>query len=387
MFTTQATRLRFFVVFVTIEGEVMRMKLVAIEPTPSPNNLKIIVEPAFTGRGVTYDKASRDMPPIIEDIVGLRGVKSVYAVSDFLAVERHPKHDWHDVMNEIRRAFGEDVPEVEANQMAADYEPVHVSVQFVLDVPMQLKLVKGDTEKRVGLSKRFVDAALDVQAQVKNVIQDRRWVEQAPRYGELEDVSVVAQEELEAAYPEERVARIVARAFGREADYEANANQLQSDDWKARLAFLDELEIVPDNMVYFRRALEDKVMAIRRQAVVMIGMFEENREEYVTYIEQALVDSSPIVRRTAGDTVSDWALPQSQPSMIEALKDKSKLVRWRAARFLFDCGDEQAVPALKIAEDDREFEVSLQARLAKERITSGETALGTVWQQISNRTK
>lgn len=387
MFTTQATRLRFFVVFVTIEGEVMKMKLVAIEPTPSPNNLKIIVEPAFSGRGVTYDKASQDVPETIRDIVALRGVKSVYAVSDFLAVERHPKHDWHDVMNDIRRAFGEDIAEGEASKLTADYEPVHVSVQFVLDVPMQLKLVKGEDEKRVGLSKRFVDAALEVQAQVKNVIQDRRWVEQAPRYGELEDVSAIAQEELEAAYPEERVIRIVARAFGREADYETNANQLQSDDWKARLAFLDELEVVSENMVYFRRALEDKMMAIRRQAVVMIGMFEENREEYVTYIEQALVDPSPIVRRTAGDTVSDWALSKSQPSMIEALKDKSKLVRWRAARFLFDCGDEQAVPALKIAEDDREFEVALQARLAKERITSGETALGTVWQQISNRSK
>ncbi|TCI55966.1 PBS lyase [Exiguobacterium sp. SH1S21] len=365
----------------------MKMKLVAIEPTPSPNNLKIIVEPAFSGRGVTYDKASQDVPETIRDIIALRGVKSVYAVSDFLAVERHPKHDWHDVMNDIRRAFGEDVAEGEASQLTADYEPVHVSVQFVLDVPMQLKLVKGDEEKRVGLSKRFVDAAMQVQQQVKNVIQDRRWVEQAPRYGELEDVSSVAQEELEAAYPEDRVARIVARAFGREADYEANVSQLQSEDWKARMAFLDELQIEPENMNYFRRALEDKVMAIRRQAVVMIGMFEENREDYVTYIEQALVDPSPIVRRTAGDTVSDWALSKSQPSMIEALKDKSKLVRWRAARFLFDCGDEQAVPALKIAEDDREFEVSLQARLAKERITSGETALGTVWQQISNRSK
>lgn len=365
----------------------MTMKLIAIEPTPSPNNLKIIVEPAFTGRGVTYDKASTDVPDVISDIVALRGVKSVYAVSDFLAVERHPKHDWHDVMNEIRRAFGEDVPEVSAARMAADYEPVHVSIQFILDVPMQIKLVKRDEEKRVGLSKRFVDAAIDVQAQVKNVIQDRRWVEQAPRYGELGDVADVVLEELEAAYPQDRVTRIVARAFGREADYEANANRLQSDNWKERLAFLDELEIVPDNIVYFRRALEDNVMAIRRQAVVMIGMFETNREEYVTYIEQALVDSSPIVRRTAGDTVSDWALPQSQPSMIEALKDKSKLVRWRAARFLFDCGDEQAVPALRIAEDDAEFEVALQARLAKERITSGETALGTVWQQISNRAK
>lgn len=363
------------------------MKLVAIEPTPSPNNLKIIVEPSFTGRGVTYDKASTNMPEIIGEIVALRGVKSVYAVSDFLAVERHPKHDWHDVMNEIRRAFGEEVPEVEASKMAADYEPVHVSVQFVLDVPMQLKLVKGEEERRVGLSKCFLDAAMQVQEQVKNVIQDRRWVEQAPRYGELDEVSTVAQEELEAAYPEDRLARIVARAFGREADYEANSNQLQSEDWKTRMAFLDELEIVPENMVYFRRALEDKVMAIRRQSVVMVGMFEENREDYVTYIEQALVDSSPIVRRTAGDTVSDWALPQSQPSMIEALKDKNKLVRWRAARFLFDCGDEKAVPALEIAEQDREFEVSLQARLAKERILSGETALGTVWQQISNRTK
>ena len=363
------------------------MKLVAIEPTPSPNNLKIIVDPPFEGRGTTYDKASTDAPTIIQEIVGLRGVKSVYAVSDFLAVERHPKHDWHDVMNEIRRAFGEQVEEVESTQMDTDYEPVHVSVQFVLDVPMQLKLVKGDEEKRIGLSKRFVDAAMEVQAQVKNVIQDRRWVEQAPRYGELDEVSIVAQEELEAAYPQERVERIVARAFGREADFEANSNHLQSDNWKDRMAFLDELDIQDENMVYFRRALEDSVMAIRRQAVVMIGMFEERREEYVTYIEQALVDASPIVRRTAGDTVSDWALPQSQPSMIEALKDKNKLVRWRAARFLFDCGDERAVSALTVAEQDREFEVSLQARLAKERITSGETALGTVWQQISNRTK
>lgn len=362
------------------------MKLIAIEPTPSPNNLKIIVEPAFTGRGVTYDQASADVPDVIRDIVALPGIKFVYAVSDFLSVERHPKHDWHDLMNGIRRAFGEDVQEMEETQLTADYEPIHVSIQFVLDVPMQIKLVKGEEEARVGLATRFIDAALEVQAQVKNVIQDRRWVEQAPRYGELADVGPMVQEELEAAYPNDRLERIVARAFGREADFVANANQLQSDEWKVRMAFLDELAIVPEHIVYFRRALEDKVMAIRRQAVVKIGMFEENREAYVTYIEQALVDPSPIVRRTAGDTVSDWALPQSQPSMIEALKDKNKLVRWRAARYLFDCGDEAAVAALTIAEQDREFEVSLQARLAKERITSGETALGTVWQQISNRT-
>ena len=33
--------------------------------------------------------------------------------------------------------------------------------------------------------------------------------------------------------------------------------------------------------------------------------------------------------------------------MIKSLKDPSKLVRWRATMFLFELGDESAIPALK----------------------------------------
>ena len=38
--------------------------------------------------------------------------------------------------------------------------------------------------------------------------------------------------------------------------------------------------------------------------------------------------------------------------MIKSLKDPSKLVRWRAAMFLFELGDESAIPGLKAAQDD-----------------------------------
>ena len=73
--------------------------------------------------------------------------------------------------------------------------------------------------------------------------------------------------------------------------------------------------------------------------------------------------------------------------MIKALKDPSKLVRWRAAMFLYEVGDESALPALKEAENDPEFEVSLQIKMAIERIEYGEEAKGSVWKQMTESRK
>ncbi|WP_196765430.1 HEAT repeat domain-containing protein, partial [Paenibacillus polymyxa] len=77
--------------------------------------------------------------------------------------------------------------------------------------------------------------------------------------------------------------------------------------------------------------------------------------------------------------------PVATSAMIGALSDSSKLVRWRAARFLYEVGTEDARDALEKAVDDPEFEVSLQAKMALERIESGEQAAGTVWQQMAKR--
>ena len=83
--------------------------------------------------------------------------------------------------------------------------------------------------------------------------------------------------------------------------------------------------------------------------------------------------------------MSDIGDPAATGPMIEALQDKSKLVRWRAARFLYEAGTDEALEALRAAADDPEFEVGLQARMAVERIESGEQAAGTVWQQMAKR--
>ena len=55
------------------------------------------------------------------------------------------------------------------------------------------------------------------------------------------------------------------------------------------------------------------------------------------------------MRRTAGDALSDIGDPAAQPSMCQALKDSNKLVRWRAARFLFDVPFVGSLPVLLAA--------------------------------------
>ncbi|HIA14065.1 MAG TPA: hypothetical protein EYN74_04120 [Nitrospirales bacterium] len=61
------------------------------------------------------------------------------------------------------------------------------------------------------------------------------------------------------------------------------------------------------------------------------------------------------------------------------------MVRWRAARFLYEQGDESALPALHEAANDPHFEVRMQIRQTIERIESGGKAQGTVWQQMTQQ--
>jgi len=91
-------------------------------------------------------------------------------------------------------------------------------------------------------------------------------------------------------------------------------------------------------------------------------------------------DEAVGVRRAAGDALTDLGDATPISPMIETLKDQTKPIRWRAARFLFEHGDESALGALRKYQDDPEFEVRMQIRQAIERIESGKEAQGTVWQ-------
>ena len=82
------------------------MKINAIEPTPSPNTMKVILnEELPMGKSNNYKKDNREgAPKVIQDILEIEGVKGVYHVADFLAVERNAKYDWKDLLPQVRNA-------------------------------------------------------------------------------------------------------------------------------------------------------------------------------------------------------------------------------------------------------------------------------------------
>ena len=374
------------------------MKLMSIEPTPSPHTMKLNLDRRLPGdRGITYTADNREeAPEILRRILEIPGVRSVFQVADFVSVERHPKADWREILAGVKRAFGEEGGTDVATtlQSGKGYGEVQVYVQMFRGIPMQIKLVTGTEEReerRFALPERFMKAAMKAQTVSENFLQERRWEERGVRYGELEEIGETLVQEIDAAYDQERLDRLVEGVLKgedmekKEAEESLSADEvargLEESDWKKRFAALERMNPTAEDLPVLARALEDPKVSIRRLATVYLGMIEG--KEVLPLLYRALKDSSAIVRRTAGDTLSDLGDPDAILPLAEALNDSNKLVRWRAARFLYEVGDERALPALREAQDDPEFEVDMQIKMAITRIESGEEASGTVWQQMT----
>ncbi|CAK4858433.1 unnamed protein product [Aphanomyces euteiches] len=264
---------------------------------------------------------------------------------------------------------------------------------------MQIRASTGLEEKRAAMPERFIKAATEAGLASPNLIQERKLVEYGIRYGELQDVLEQILNELEATYVEEQLNHLVAEAT--KASYQATDSPLQlpansgsledlsialdNEDWHKRYAALRSLRPTLEALPLLAKALNDPHMSVRRMAAVYIGDIKD--PQVLPYLYQALTDRSPAVRRTAGDTLSDLGDPAAIGAMTHALKDTSKIVRWRAARFLYEVGDETAIASLREALEDSEFEIRMQVKLALERIEGGEAAVGSVWQQMTNRDK
>ncbi|MFE8702134.1 conserved virulence factor C family protein [Cytobacillus sp. FJAT-54145] len=375
------------------------MKIKSIEPTPSPNTMKInLNEELPMGSSNNYKKETAEgAPKVIQDILQVEGIKGVYHVADFLAVERNAKYDWKDLLPQVRLAFGEEAgnqgsSETELNE---HFGEIKVLVQMYKGIPMQVKLTDGSEEKRFGLPDAFVKAVGEVQDPSDNIVVARKWKEHGVRYGDFEQVGNDVVEELLAAYPEERINDLIAQA--KSPDQSAVAKQarqkmkvtiedLNDPDWRKRYQLLEQMEDpTVEDLPLLDQALQDEKASIRRLATVYLGMIED--KQVLPYLYKALKDKTVTVRRTAGDCLSDLGFEEAMDEMMAALKDDSKLVRWRAAMFLYEVGDERALSALKAAEDDPEFEVSMQIRLAIERIEHGEEAKGSVWKQMTEARK
>ncbi|WP_408006199.1 conserved virulence factor C family protein [Pseudalkalibacillus sp. A8] len=372
------------------------MNLRGIEPTPSPNTMKLIVDKALpSGKNMNFKADQKEeAPEPLDQLLALEGVKGLYYVADFIALERNPKHDWKVILPKARQVFGEEADvaeENDENEHDEDFDEVKVFIQKFRGIPMQIKLIKGETEERVGLPERFMTIAMEAQSSSDNLVMERQWVEQSARYGDMEAVGKEVAEEINAAYDKERLKRLKEQAFEqnktsdihhKKESYKVTMKMMEQPDWKDRYAALDQMDPTEEDLPVLAKALEDEKTSIRRLATVYLGMIED--QKVLPYLTKALQDKTVTVRRTAGDCMSDLGFEEAIPVMIESLKDKNKLVRWRAAMFLYEVGDESAIPALKEAKDDPEFEVAMQVNIALERIEGGEEAKGSVWKQMTD---
>lgn len=53
---------------------------------------------------------------MIKRILTIEGVKGVYHVADFLAVERNAKFDWQGILQQVREAFGQETEGLQENR-------------------------------------------------------------------------------------------------------------------------------------------------------------------------------------------------------------------------------------------------------------------------------
>ncbi|AWE07089.1 virulence factor [Lysinibacillus sp. 2017] len=372
------------------------MKILSIEPTPSPNSMKIIIDQDLPfGKSFNYTKDNiSEASTELQAIFGVEGVKGIYHVSNFLAVERNSKYAWENILAEIRTSLGGEASEIEQQGVNEHYGEVNVHVQMYKAIPLQIKAFDGEGEVRLSAGDRFTLAFKRLQFKVAegNYILERKWVDFGVRYGDKTQVAEEVVKEVDALYPQDRVEQIVEGVNEKVATIADERKEvtleeyMQAADWQQRFQLLDKL---PDpelkDIPLLEKALEDEQMSIRRLATVYLGMIEDNA--VVSALTKALNDKSSAVRRTAGDCMSDLGLTAFEPAMISALADKNKLVRWRAAMYLYEVGTDAAIQALKVACEDKEFEVKLQAKMALARIEDGEEAKGSVWKQMTESRK
>ncbi|XEC95482.1 virulence factor [Paenibacillus tarimensis] len=382
------------------------MKLISIEPTPSPNSMKLNVDeklPAGKRYSYTAEQAG-EAPEPIRGLLRIEGVRGLFRTADFIALDRKPNADWQRILEQARflladgKAADAGGPTADASaDGASTYGEVRVLMQTYRGIPMQLRVRAGEQEVRTALPEQFTAAVHEAAG--SGMIRERKLEELGVRYGEPEEIAEEVAAELAAAYTQDRLRGLIeaAKALGPESPAGADAvalparpaplsaeelaERMTAPDWRVRYAALERVQPEPAMLPQLAKALRDDNASVRRLAVVYLG--DLRLPEALPHLFAALEDRSAAVRRTVGDTLSDLGDPAAIGPMIKALRDPNKLVRWRAARFLYEAGDESAVPALREAASDTEFEIRLQAQMALERIERGEEAAGSVWQQMT----
>ena len=390
------------------------MQLRSIETTPSPNCIKLNVNEVISAKALTLHKGGdqTNAPAFVQRLLAIEFVQSVFLVHDFITLTRKGNADWQPILAEAAGIIGvaEDADSALLDQVSQPQEPmptvsstsqphssnlgsVEVAVQVFRGIPVQVRAIAADGQQaRVALPERFNQALQRaIRATGANYVAERRWEPYQSPAGSPEAVAQMVADEVVSLMDDDELARIEAAAMSNDDKKQVhNADRQQSLladlhhlNWKYRLKALQQIEVIPETLPQIVALLADEQSTIRRWAAALMGA--SGMAAAVEPLAQiVLTDPSAIVRRTAGDALSDLGDTRALPTMTQALADSSKLVRWRAARFLNELGDFTAVDALGNAvEREVEFDVRIEMIAALERIEGGGETQLPMWQRLT----
>lgn len=88
----------------------MAMRVVRIEPTPNPNAVKVVVEPAPAGGIRSYfsvGQAKGEADPLAHALFAIPGVTSLLIHQTFVSINKAPEAGWGPIKKAAERVIGE----------------------------------------------------------------------------------------------------------------------------------------------------------------------------------------------------------------------------------------------------------------------------------------
>ena len=377
------------------------MKLRSIETTPNPNCMMLKVDQDFGDRSLTIEASDANLdraPQVARDLLALQGVRSVFLSRDFITLTRRGGADWKPILEGAGRLLGEEGTEMDgAESTGEDLALVSIAVLEFRGLPSQVRASSTTEQARVALPDRFGEALVRVLDTAKaTYLRERGWRALEPRLGDPAEIAQMVADELDSSISDPLLARLADAATAGASEElvlpePRSAKELLADlsspDWRLRLSAIQLLQIDDSSFPMIAGAMADSKPAVRRWAAAALG--SSKRRDAVEPLCAAVVsDPSVIVRRTAGDSLSDLGDSAATPAMCQALSDTSHLVRWRAARYLNEQGNESALEALDEAiAAESDFGVRLEMSTASERIRSGGEPQVPMWLRLARMGK